>query len=210
MTTLAELRALVRAELGDTTGAPLWPDERLDTWVREAIREYGRALPRRATVDLVSVRDEPSYALPADVVSVLAVEYPVGDPLGAGRRQPGDAPSFEAAGGRLTLAPAPTRAGEPIRVRYGALYPEPTAAGDVLATPPADDDLLVMAAATRALRWLWTAEAKSLRYVSGANARGVASGTALELATGYSRALESALSRRQRQLRLSRLSALGP
>src|SRR5438045_4672714 len=70
MTTLAQFRDLARAEIGDTPGAPLWPDARLDDWTREAIREYGRALPRQAGADLLSIAQESAYVLPDEAVRV--------------------------------------------------------------------------------------------------------------------------------------------
>ncbi len=204
MTTLADLRARARAELGDTGVTPLWPDERLDAWAREGIRVYGRALPRSATLDLTSLAGQGAYPLPADVVAVVSVELPPGQALALARGAgPADAGGYRIHGGLLVLEPAPDRSGAVIRVRYAALYAEPAADADVLATPPGDDPLLVLAIAARALRWLWLVEAKTLRETRAAP-------PSLDLAARYEQAFGDVVASRRRALRTGRLAALGP
>lgn len=209
MTTLAELRLSVRAELGDLSATPLWPDERLDAWVRDAIRAYGEALPRAATLELITLQGEPRYPLPADLLSVLAVDDAAGWPVP--RSADADAPGYEPAGGQLIVRPTPRVSGQTITLRYLGLYAAPAADSDPLATPPRDDDLLRLAVAASALRWLWTAEAKALRYVGRTGApTGV---VALERANGYQQAFERLLAERRGRrasLRVGRLSARGP
>ncbi len=203
MTTLAELRVLVRAELGDTTVTPLWPDERLDTWIRETIRAYGRALPRAVTVDLASIADEPVYALPSDTLAVLGVEHPLGTVRALADGASGVL-TYAVFGQELRLDPAPAAADELIRVRTSALYPVPLADADVCATPPAGDGTLVLGVAARALRWLANSEAKALRY--GPTDR--AGTAALARASAYEQAFANATKRRS--VRVGRLTALGP
>lgn len=196
MTTLAQLRAQVRAELDDTSGSPLWPDERLNAWVREAIRGYGRFLPREATLSLSSVAGQAGYVLPPEVVAVLGVEHPDG-----AARAPGGWPGFQVFGEELTLMPPPTADGQMIRLRCAAMFAEPGADGDTLATPSTDDDLLVMAVAARALRWLSAEEGKSPPAVRPSTYSGSA---ALALAADYERTLAAALARRARKFGPSR------
>lgn len=185
MTTRAGLRALARAELNDTGGTPLWADSLLNEWLAEAIRDYSRNLPKEATETLTSVADQESYTLAAACLRVLRVEHPTGsfrvyDPLSAGdvldeaSASGGKAEAVSASGGWdvwgpqgarvLTLRPAPTAAGEPIVVREHQLYAEPAADGDTLATPSADDDLLIFFVCNRALQWIGTDESKRQRW----------------------------------------------
>ncbi len=65
MTTRLELRNAIRGELNDSGPVYLWPDARLDRWIVEAVHDYGRYLPREASVVLTSVGGQASYALPA-------------------------------------------------------------------------------------------------------------------------------------------------
>lgn len=208
MTTLGQLKALARSELGDAGPTPLWPEERLSAWVRAAVQAYGQVWPRHLTVDLSTVAGQVAYGLPADALHVLAVEYPPGFRLAASSAGwPADGrPAFDVFDSQLLLDPVPSRTGDQVRVRYAARYAEPALDGDILATPPADDDLLVLDVAARALRWLWATEAKSQRY--GGQLAAVE--TARDRAGLYERALEIAINRRRRLMRFARLSALGP
>jgi hypothetical protein len=62
------------------------------------------------------------------------------------------------------LRPAPTTAGESIKVRYLGVWSEPAADGDTLATPALDDALLIWLVAARALQWAATDESKRQRF----------------------------------------------
>lgn len=186
MTTRGELKARVRSELNDAGAARLWSDSLIEGWIGEAIRAYGRSLPREAVTTLASVAGQADYALPADTLAVLRVEHPegivrVGRPGAAGEDLAATLgwPAYDVYAGTLTLRPAPGRSDEAIRVRYQASYPEPAADGDLLATPPAHDDLLVWQACFRALAWIGTDEAKRQRFE---RERGV---SAAEAATEY-------------------------
>jgi hypothetical protein len=188
MTTRAELIGLIRAELNDGGGTALWSDALMRQWIGEAIREYGERLPREAETTLTTAAGTATYALPTDVGRVLRVEYPAtlfrvpapaaaGDGLAADSGGVEDGPlAYDVFGGLLVLEPAPDADGEPIGVRYLGRYAEPMADGDVLATPPADDALLVWQVCARALDWITTDEAKRMRYERdrGASAAGQA------------------------------------
>ena len=185
MTTRAGLRTSARAELNDTGGVQLWTDALLNGWIAEALREYGRDFPKEASLTLVSVATQADYALAADCLRVTRVEHPTGffrlpDPLSAGDLVDPFALSqgsprvaftqlaYEVYGPHgartLTLRPAPTVAAESIRVRYLAVWAEPAADGDTLATPALDDALLIWLVVARALRWISTDESKRQRF----------------------------------------------
>ncbi len=104
-------------------------------------------------------------------------------------------------GGELVLVPPPETDGEEIKVRYLAEYAAPATDGETLATPPADDDLLVWFVCARALQWLGADEAKRQRYERqrGASAQGVAQ--------QYAQDYRTAVRRRQRRVRMARLRA---
>ena len=76
--TLAELRALCRLSLADTTD---WPNATIDAWIAAGIRLYSAHFPRhlRAAVDLVVPLVY--YVLPGgyEHVALLSVEYPAGE-----------------------------------------------------------------------------------------------------------------------------------
>ena len=198
MTTRAELRARARGELNDGGATPLWPDERLDQWLAEAIRDYGLRLPRQAVAELASVAGQAAYDLPAEVLRLARVEHP----QGVIRVEGGDGATvagYEVFAGQLRLAPAPAADGEAIALRYLARYAEPAGDAAPLATPPADDDLLVWYVCWRALGWLSTDEAKRQRFERQRGA------TAADEAERYRRLYLDGLAPRRWSLRRSRL-----
>jgi hypothetical protein len=216
MTARTALRAIVRAELNDSGSLQLWSDALLNQWLAEAIRDYGRNLPREATQTLVSVANQADYSLAADCQRVVRVEHPADffrlpDPLSAGDVVDLDAIpkavavqlAYEVWGPFgamvLSLRPAPTAAGESIRVRYLAVYAEPASDADVLATPAQDDHLLVWFICDRALQWLGTDESKRQRWERD---RGI---TAQRAAGQYERDYRSELRRRQKRAAPRRL-----
>src|SRR6476661_1456645 len=162
MATRATLRTAVRAELNDGGTTQLWSDALLNEWLAEAIRDYGRRLPKWSTQTIIGVVGQADYSLAADCQYVLRIEHPTGffripDPLSAGdevdplqvfQGQPvavAEQLSYEVFGSfgtlTLTLRPAPTDVTS-IKVRYAAAYAEPAADGDTLTTPSPDDHLL--------------------------------------------------------------------
>jgi hypothetical protein len=185
MTTRAGLRSSARAELNDSAGTQLWTDALLNEWIVEAMRDFGRDFPKESSATLTSVATQAEYALAADCLRVTRVEHPTGffrlpDPLSAGdlvdpfalsQGSPRVASSqlaYEVYGPHgartLTLRPAPTIAGESIRVHYLAVWAEPAADADTRATPAVDDTLLIWLVAARALRWISTDESKRQRF----------------------------------------------
>jgi hypothetical protein len=227
VTVRSGLRATIRAELNDSGGTPLWSDALLNEWIAEAIRDYGRNLPRQSVEAFSSVAAQAEYALAARCAAVARVEHPSGcirveDPL-----SPGDDGQLGWAGGGvcapfgsrlevegaalayevwgppgnmiLTLRPAPTASGESIEVRELQTYAEPSADGDTLATPGGDDDLLIWFVCNRALQWLGTDESKRQRWERD---RGI---TAQRAAGQYERDYRSELRRRQRRVAQRRL-----
>lgn len=217
MATRAEVRGRARAELNDIGVATLWSNAQLDRWLAEAIRDYGRALPRQATATLVTVAGQAAYPLPADWDGgpLLLVEHPAGrfrqevataggdvaeeaallEPIPPAR-QPY---RYEVFAGQIWLRPAPAASGESVAVWYTATYPLPAADEEALATPAADDDLLVWFICGRALRWIGTDEAKRQRFERqrGASAQG--------MAREYEAEYQAALRARERRARQRRL-----
>jgi len=80
MTTLAQIRAIVREVLADTTQ---WPDATLNVWINQAIRDYSHYFPDYATEAIPCVTDDTTYALgatyAAGIISLIRVEYPDGE-----------------------------------------------------------------------------------------------------------------------------------
>jgi len=76
--TLAELRALCRLSLADTTD---WPNATVDAWIIAGIRLYSAHFPRhlRAAVELVT--ETVAYVLPGgyEIQALLSVECPAGE-----------------------------------------------------------------------------------------------------------------------------------
>ncbi|MCC6179472.1 MAG: hypothetical protein IT305_29535 [Chloroflexi bacterium] len=184
MTTRLELRARIRSELNDSGAAVLWSDSLLDRWIVEGVRALGRAAGVERTASLTSVAGQAGYALPADALEVVRVEYPSGQvrtPLRlAGGEMTPDGSTVESAftaactagigstydvwAGQLVLAPTPAISGEAIVVRYRGALAEPSSDGSVLEVSSGDEDLLTAYACVRALRWIGMDEAKRQRF----------------------------------------------
>jgi hypothetical protein len=181
MTTRADLRTRIRAELNDLGATRLWPDERLNAWLVESLRWLGRELGLEKATGLTSVANQAGYALPADVVEVTRVEHPIGAfrlPIAhAGGDVAPDAAldvssglaaavsgTYDVYGGQLILSPAPDRAGETIAVRYRGAYAEPPADAGVLDVPLRDEDAVLFSACARACAWLAMDEGKRQRF----------------------------------------------
>lgn len=219
MTTRLDLRTRVRVELNDAGGVPLWSDGALNQWLEEAIRDYGEELPKEVSLDVSSVADQASYALPGDFDRAVLVEHPVGvfrvatRPAGKDIAAMGSVPSlcltgagsrtFDVWAGLLVLDPAPEASGEAIRLRYLATYAAPTSDGATLSTPARDDALLVWLVAGRALRWLGTDESKRQRFE---RQRGV---SAQDAASQYERDVRAAYAQRRRRIQSRRLAVRG-
>ena len=179
MTTRAELRNRIRAELNDLGATRLWPDERLNQWLVEGLRYLGRELPLEKSASLTTVANQASYGLPADLEQVTRVEHPTGHfrqpvPFASGDRSPEGDPLnvarstfngvYDVYGGQLILSPAPDRAGETIGVRYRGAYAEPTADAAALDVAIRDEDAVLFYACARAVEWIAMDEAKRQRF----------------------------------------------
>jgi hypothetical protein len=222
MATRAGLRTLIRTELNDSGGTPLWTNGQLDEWLVEAIREYSRALPKEASESLTTVAEQADYSLAADCLLVRRVEHPEGffriadflaggdliDPYLLAQGQPvavATQLSYEVwgpVGSRtLTLRPAPTASGESIAVRYYAAWAEPSADGDEIALPNTEEHLLIWLVASSALQWIGTDEAKRQRFE---RQRGVSAASALG---AYEREWRRAVAERRARVTPRRLMA---
>jgi hypothetical protein len=201
VTTRAALRALIRQELNDASGTQLWTDSLINEWIAEAIRLYGRSLPKEASATMTTVADQAAYALPADTDRVLRVEYPEGVPWRPDLGSRGVCGSYRAFAGNLELSLAPSTSGDTIHLAYLARYAEPSADGDTLATPAADDDILTRLVVGRALRWITLDEAKRQRFE---RQRGASAGEAASL---YEREAQELIQQRKRRVRSGALVA---
>ena len=211
MTTRAELRQKIRDELNDNAAAKLWTDALLNDFIVQAIRAYGRELPKQASATITAVADQVAYTLPIDFDRAMRVEQPDDDlrvlssgfrgELGARDSQLG---TYRVWGSQLTLDPAPAAAGsdQDISLEYLARYAEPAVDGDTLATPLSDDDVLVAFACADAMRWIGSDEAKRARFE---RQRGASPGGAAE---AYERRAQAAIASRKRRLRSSTLAPL--
>ena len=204
MTTRAELRQKIRDELNDNAAAKLWTDALLNDFIVQAIRAYGRDLPKQASASITAVADQEAYTLPADFDRAMRVEQPDGElrVLSSGFR--GELGTYRVWGNQLTLDPAPAAAGsdQDISLEYLARYAEPAVDGDTLATPLSDDDVLVAFACADAMRWVGSDEAKRARFE---RQRGASPGGAAE---AYERRAQAAIASRKRRLRSSTLAPL--
>ncbi len=213
MTTRADLRARVRADLNDTGAAQLWSDADLDRWLGEAIRAWSIDAPAQRTTSLSSVKGQPDYTLPADLLQVLRVEHPPdtfrtpasiagGDTTPdlpsqlvsteRGERLPG-AGTYDVFAGLLTLDPAPDAAGQAIVVRYLGTYAVPSSDATVLDLPALDEDPVVWLACGFALRWLGADESKRLRFERSRGA------DPLTIRRGFERQVKDAIDSRARR-----------
>src|SRR4051812_27942812 len=188
--TRSQWRTLVRAELGDTGGTPLWSDALLNEWLNEAIRDFARTVPRESSTTLNTVASQASYSLPSGLVEVLRVEHPTDvmrtfAPLvGGDRRDSGvdqldqlaSAYTYDVFAGSLILDLAPTASGDSILVRYTSQRAEPTVDTDPLPVEASDVELLLLYACGRAMVWISGQEAKRQAFERdrGATAAGQA------------------------------------
>ena len=118
MTTINDLRNLLRLDLGDTTLATYrWDDAELDRHLQRAAAEYSLALPRQlsAAVDTVAGSRELDITALTGRVRVEAVEYPAGQEPRALRR-------FAGRGDTLVIEDGPVPDGSPAVVHYGAAH----------------------------------------------------------------------------------------
>ncbi|HLH26403.1 MAG TPA: hypothetical protein VK066_28110 [Chloroflexota bacterium] len=205
--TRAQWRALVRAELGDAGATQLWSDVLLNEWLNEAIRDFGRVVPREEATTLITVAGQAAYALPLGLVEVVRVEHPantfrvfaprVGGEGGAALT-PAPSPrgrgewSYDVWEGQLVLEPAPGASGERVAVRYTTRRAEPTTDADPLPVEGGDEDLLLLYVCGRALTWVSAQEGKRQAFERDRGA------SAAPLAAAYEARYRAALASRQR------------
>ena len=73
MTTRLDLRNLVRRELADTSGSPLWADAQINDDLAAAFATYSEYFPNAASAASTSTAGQTTVALPVGVRSVDAV-----------------------------------------------------------------------------------------------------------------------------------------
>ena len=160
--TLTELRARLRAELGDeTAGAYVWSDPLLDGFLGDAIQRLGEDVPLEKESFLTAGADG-AYTLPADLVRLRGVR------LGDGALPPDE---YTAWAGKLTLLSPST---SPVTVRYTAARSRPPATGDIGLKAGEDAPVLWLASA-HAMAWLANTDRQSTltraKALTGARAR---------------------------------------
>lgn len=132
MTTLDEIRAIVREVLTDTTQ---WPDATLNTWINQGIRDYSHYFPNTAEDTIPCADGKRDYLLGATycpgIISVLRVEYPDGEEPPRYLARLDESSSFFLNGGFYDLRGSPHNAlllgespslGEEIAVQYTCLH----------------------------------------------------------------------------------------
>jgi len=103
--TLAEMRALCRLSLADTTD---WPNATLDAWIIAGIRLYSAHFPRRLRAEVLLFMPSVRYlSLPGgyDIQAILSVEYPADEtPRRYCKLVAEDSPEFASGGDYYALA----------------------------------------------------------------------------------------------------------
>ena len=76
-TTLAEIADRAQLTLNDT-GASTWPQDTIEEWVVEAIRDYTQVFPRtiRSSITISGSSPGHSFDMAPDYISMILVEYP--------------------------------------------------------------------------------------------------------------------------------------
>lgn len=157
MTTVTELATRCATALGDSEYS-MWTAASIREWIKEAIRRYSQYLPRVVAATIDCVTGDRQYDLPAGLVAVTAVEYPVGeDPPEYLARMSYQDPRFWVSTGvydvlfhddagdmaELVIGEEPTT-GETIAVTYEALHDYDLAAGDALTVPAQHEYMLIL------------------------------------------------------------------
>ncbi len=150
MTTRADLRASLRNRLEDPTPNPLWSDDLLHEFLREALHRYSARFPAEQTETVTAAGGELSLPLtdPFTGRDIARVRLPNGELLP--RAVEGDpAPGWFGWNGALVLqTPAPAG-----NWQIDRFAPRELPADDVspLDLPAGDDEIIVLQAAASAL-----------------------------------------------------------
>jgi hypothetical protein len=117
MTTLADIREMMRVELGIAAGAADWSDAELDRHAARALEELSAEWPREETTQVATVPGSRDIDLSgvAGLIEVEAVEYP------PGRYPPARVP-FSRWADAISLHVEREPAGEPARLLYTARH----------------------------------------------------------------------------------------
>lgn len=190
MTTRSDLRAALRIRLEDPTPNPLWNDDALHEFLREALHRYSARFPDQRTETVAATGGElllplTGPALARDIVRVV---------LPNGAHLPQAVQHDRAAGWAFwnnalilnTPAPAGTW-----QIDYLALRELPANDIDPLDLPPGDDDIIILFAAASAL----------LRRSVEVGKRGMESASLalVRVAEAYERAAEQRIRARARR-----------
>lgn len=163
--TLAQLRARLRAELGDeTAGASVWSDALLDGFLGDAVERLGRDAPAQAEARLLPDADG-SYTLPADVLRLHAVYPDAGDGESA---EPLRVSEYTVWAGRLRVTSA---GGAAVFVRYAGPRQRPPAMGEA-DLRGGEEPAAIWLAAAYAMDWLAKQREKAGVHAAGHSAVG--------------------------------------
>ena len=141
MTSLSEIRARLRLDLGDPT-ACLWSDAELDRFIGRAVCEFSHASPRKLTATVPTSAGDPTISLAPfeGLVGVDGVEYPIDE-------FPPRSLEVSRSGNALLLHFNGPPAGADCRVSYSASHRLDCQTSTI---PPQFDDLIIAGAAAHA------------------------------------------------------------
>lgn len=200
MATWAQLRDRVRRALEDTDASGyLWSDTELADDLGEGYREVGKRWPYESVAAIAGVNGQSSYALGAQVRSVVSVSvsgYAVPQRADGSVVEVGQAQTWAVVAGSLVFAQA-LSGGEAISVVQRGLYTVPTADGTASGLGEEYEDVVV-----------WTAVVAALqrRSVQASKRQGGAS--SMSLTVGQAMALQREALRRCRSARSGTLYAV--
>ena len=176
--TLAALRARCRLVLPSTED---WPNDSLDAWIGDAIRFYSNEFPRLIRHTLTLATGTQVYALPADCLVAVQVEYPAGEhPPRLVARATEDSAAFQAGGrvyavrgvaaedthGSELIFAETVATGETAIVSYSGAHWVPTAAEESTSVPEVHTEALIAFVDFRAHAQLESDEAVNMGNVS--------------------------------------------
>lgn len=164
MTTLAELRGILRTRLGDTVEPYTWPNTALNSAIVSAIKDYSRHFPRRVEATAAGQVGVNDYALGGEVRKIAWLRCP--DTYQGTRKEI----SWEETLSRdisqegyrlfafwdgdtklLRLVSAPSSDADVIRYGYETYHALPTEDTDVLTVKAEDEELLLLYAHAMAI-----------------------------------------------------------
>ncbi len=178
MTTWANFLSDIRIDLKDTGATKKWSDEALYLWAKDAIKDYSIFFPlRKDSVLLSEVPGEASaFTLPADYITEVQVENPLGTFLQKREENPGTtyaakATEYYIEGSRLYLTAAPAGG---VYLTYEAMHSVPASPTDsemAFTIPLMDEELIRIYVKAKANEQVRTQQSQLDRFKLGNGAR---------------------------------------